>query len=539
MNLLGVVEVDREVYDYIVVGGGSAGAIVAARLSQATARVLLLEAGTTDRRLGVRIPAAIQKIYKDANWRYVAEPDPTRGDLKEARSAGKILGGGGSVNSCVFVRGHRADFDGWAKLGATGWDYESALPAFRRLESWERGADGYRGGDGPISVVVQTIRGEANTGFLDAARQAGYSRNPDYNASELDGCSFTQVNQRRGFRSQSSHEYLRRVASGQHLTLRTSAFAYRVLTEDGRAAGVEYRLDGQTRRAYAREEVLLGAGPYGTAKLLLLSGIGPRDVLSDVGVDLVCHSPGVGGNLQDHVYVIQPYRARIHTLNKRRPSDIAKGLTDFVLHGSGILTASVVQAIAMHRTDSGLEAPDTQIGFTPFAITREITPEGVKVGPAKDEGFNAASMWLTPRTRGRVRLRSANAADGPLIEHNLLADPDDLRDVLRAMQEVRRIMEQPAMKELTDGPFPGPAECRTDADWEAYARANAVAPSHPVGTCKMGSDDDAVVDPQLRVRGVAGLRVVDSSVMPTVTRGNTNAPAMMIAERAADFILGR
>jgi choline dehydrogenase len=534
-----LVEVDREVYDYIVVGGGSAGAIVASRLTQATARVLLLEAGATDRRIGVRVPAAIQSIYKDANWRYMAEPDPTRGGLEEARSAGKILGGGGSVNSCVFVRGHRADFDGWAKLGAAGWDYESVLPAFRRLESWERGADPFRGGDGPISVVVQTIRGEANTGFLDAARQAGYTRNPDYNARDLDGASFTQVNQRRGFRSQSSHEYLRRVASRQHLTLQTSALAGQVLIEGSQAVGVEYRRDGQTRRAYAREEVLLGAGPYGTAKLLMLSGVGPKDVLSDVGVEVVRHNPGVGANLQDHVYVIQPYRARIHTLNKRSRSDVVKGLADFVLHGSGILTTSVVQAIAMHRTDPSLEAPDTQIGFTPFAITREITPEGVKVGPASQEGFNAASMWLTPRTRGRVRLRSADPADGPLIEHNLLADRDDLRDVLLAMQEVRRIMEQPAMKELTYGPFPGPAECRTDADWEAYARANAVAPSHPVGTCRMGSGDEAVVDPELRVRGVAGLRVVDSSVMPTVTRGNTNAPAMMIGERAADLVLGR
>jgi choline dehydrogenase len=459
--------------------------------------------------------------------------------MKEARSAGKMLGGGGSVNSCVYVRGHRADFDGWAKQGATGWDYESVLPAFRRLETWERGVDRFRGGDGPISIVVQTIRGQANTAFLDAAREAGYPRNPDYNGEHLEGAAFTQVNQRRGFRSQSSHEYLRRVANHEHLTLRTEAVAQRILIENGRAVGVEYTHDGGVHRAYAHEEVLLSAGPFGTAKLLMLSGIGPRDALADVGVDVIRNLPGVGQNLQDHVLVIQPYRARIHTLNKRRPSDVVHGLTDFAFRGAGVLTASVVQALAMHRTDPTLEAPDTQIFFTPFAITREITPDGVKVGPAKEEGFNAASMWLTPRTRGVVRLRSSDPADAPLIRHDLLADPDDLRDVLRAMAEVRRVMEQPTMREITYGPFPAAAECTTDADWERFARANAVAPSHPVGTCRMGVDDGAVVDPELRVHGIAGLRVVDSSIMPTVTRGNTNAPSMMIGERAADFVLGR
>jgi choline dehydrogenase len=529
----------RDTYDYIVVGGGSAGCVVASRLTQATARVLMLEAGPSDRQIGVRVPAAIQKVYATANWKYVAQPDPTRGGIEEARSAGKMLGGGGSVNSCVYVRGHRADFDGWADRGATGWEYESLLPAFRRIETWERGADQYRGGNGPISVVVQTIRGQANTTFLEATREAGYARNPDYNGGALEGAAFTQVNQRRGFRSQSSHEYLRRVADREHLTLRTNTAVQRVLLENGAAVGVEYTVDGRLERAYAREEVLLGAGPFGTAKLLMLSGIGPREVLSDVNVELVRDLPGVGKNLQDHVLVIQPYRAKIHTLNKRRPSDVVRGLSDFALHGSGILTSSVVQALAMHRTDPALEAPDTQVFFTPFAITREITPEGVKVGPAREEGFNAASMWLTPRTRGEVRLRSSDPADLPLIRHDLLADPDDLRDVLRAMSEVRRVMEQPAMRAITRGPFPGAAECKTDADWERFARQNAVAPSHPVGTCRMGIDDEAVVDPELRVHGVKGLRVVDSSVMPTVTRGNTNAPSMMIGERAADFVLGR
>jgi choline dehydrogenase len=529
----------RDEYDYIVVGGGSAGAVVASRLSQATARVLMLEAGSTDRHIGVRIPAAIQRVYATANWKIVAEPDPTRNDLREARSAGKILGGGGSVNSCVYVRGHRADFDGWAKLGALGWDYESVLPAFRRLETWERGPDHYRGGDGPIAVGVQTIRDQANSTFLQAAREAGYPRNADYNGRDLEGTAFTQVNQRRGFRSQSSHEYLRRVADKRHLTVHTNARAHRVLLEDGRAVGVEYEYKGAARRAYAREEVLLAAGAYGTPKLLMLSGIGPRAVLADAGVEVAYELPGVGRNLQDHVLVIQPYRSRIHTLNKRTAGDVVKGLRDFALHGSGILTSSVVQVIAMHRTEPGLTAPDTQIFFTPFAITREITPDGVKVGPASQEGFNAASMWLTPRTRGVVRLHGSDPDANPLVRHDLLADPDDLRDVLRAMAEVRRIMDQPSMRAITKGPFPGAAECATDADWERYARANAVAPSHPVGTCRVGIDDEAVVDPELKVHGVPGLRVADSSIMPTVPRGNTNAASMMIGERAADFVLGR
>lgn len=527
-----------ETFDYIVVGGGSSGSVVAARLAEAGADVLLLEAGGSDRRIDVRIPAAVGIAYSKVNWKYPAEPDPTRTGGPEAWMAGKVMGGGGSINSCVFVRGNRSDYDGWAKQGCAGWDYDSVLPSFKRMETWGGDANEFRGSSGPISVNVQTNRGEANMAYLDACVQAGHQRNPDYNGASQDGVGLTQVNHRRGTRSQASREYLRRVAPKGKVTVRTHSFVHRVLLEQGAAVGVQYRHKATAMQARAREEVVISAGSIGSPRLLQLSGIGPRAALSDAGVEMALNLPGVGENLHEHPYLMQRWRAKIPTINKMRIGTAVGGLVDYVRNGSGLLAMTMVQVQCMARTDPGLESPDVQLQFVPFAITRAVDENGMfNVQQAKEQGFLAASTFLRPRARGSITIQGSAPDAPPRISYQFLSDRDDLRDCLRGLREVQRVMAQPAMAEITSGQLEPEAHCRTDADWEQYVRRTVTPSYHPVGTCKMGVDELAVVDPELRVHGVTNLRVADASIMPTITTGNTNAPSMMIGERAAELIL--
>jgi choline dehydrogenase len=528
---------NQESFDFVVIGAGSAGSIVASRLTQHGASVLVLEAGGTARRLDVLIPALVSSAYKKANWKYPVEPDPTRNGEPDFWMAGKVVGGSGSINACVFVRGNRADYDGWAKLGCTGWDFDSVLPSFKKMETWSLGAGEFRGGDGPIRVNVQSDRGVANMAFVEAAVQAGYPRNPDYNGASQDGVALIQVNHRRGTRSQASREYFRQVATSQLLTVRTRAMVQRVIFRSDQAVGVEYEHRGQLRRALVGEEVILSAGALASPKVLLLSGIGPSDQLNRFGLPIVSHSPGVGADLQEHAYLPQRWHAKIRTLNNLQVTTALRGAFDYATHGHGLLAMTVVPVHVIGRTDPSLAAPDLQLQFQPFTTERETEEHGT-VRRGKHNGFQPASTLLRPRVRGRVGLRSASAGDLPLIDYPFLQSGQDLRDIVAGARELRRIMEQPAMARITGDQFEPEKSCQSDDDWIDYARRSVRGLSHPAGTCRMGVDDMAVVDPELRVRGIRGLRVADASIMPMVTTGNTNAPSMMIGERAAELIIG-
>jgi choline dehydrogenase len=528
---------NQETFDYVVIGAGSTGSVVASRLTQTGASVLVLEAGGTDRRPDVLIPALVSSAYKKANWKYPVEPDPTRTGEPDFWMAGKVLGGSGSINACVFVRGNRADYDGWAKLGCTGWDFDSVLPSFKRMEAWSRGEDEYRGGDGPIRVDLQSDRGAANMAFVEAAVQAGYRANPDYNGASQDGVALIQVNHRRGTRSQASREYLRHVARKRQLTVRARAMVHRVIFQSDQAIGVEYEHRGRLRRALVAKEVILSAGALASPKVLLLSGIGPSDQLTRFGIPIVSDCPGVGANLQEHAYLPQRWHAKIRTLNNLQASAALRGAFEYVAHGRGLLAMTVVPVHVIGRTDPSLAAPDLQLQFQPFTVERGTDRHGT-VRRGKDNGFQPASTLVRPRVRGYVGLRSASPEAPPLIDYHFLQNSEDLRDIVAGARELRRIMEQPAMARIAGDQFEPEKSCQSDDEWREYARRSVRGLSHPAGTCKMGVDDMAVVDPELRVRGVQGLRVADASIMPVVTTGNTNAPSMMIGERAAELILG-
>jgi len=527
-----------EYFDYIVVGAGSGGSTVAGRLAEAGAKVLVLEAGGTDRRPDVLIPAGLPVAYQTSNWKYASEPDPSRNGVAESWPAGKLMGGSGSINATVFVRGNRADFDGWSAAGATGWDYASVLPDFKRMESWAGGADTYRGGSGPIAVDFQSISHPTTEPFLTAAKNSGHSFTADYNGEQQVGVGHIQVNQRRGIRSQASREYLRRLDFAAPPTIRTRAVVTRLLFNGRRVTGVEYVRRGATQLAHATREIILAAGTLATPKLLLLSGIGPKSHLSDVGIDVHTDLPGVGRNLQEHPAVMLRWVSKLPTVNNIGPAEAVGALYQYATQRKGILAACVYQLQVLHKTSASLDAPDIQIGFGCFSTERVPGKDGsVRILPTRQPGLQLTTVFLHPRYRGAVELRSRDPLSGPMIRHHLLGTNADTRDLLSGVREAQRIMGDPALRDYVDGMFEPERSCNSDQDWVDFLREHATYGSHAVGTCAMGGDDDAVVDPQLRVRDVEGLRISDASVMPQVTSGNTNAATMMIGERAAREIL--
>jgi len=495
--------------DYIVVGAGSAGSIIASRLASAGASVILVEAGGTDRRPDVALPLGIATLYLTANWKYPTAPEPGKYGKSSAFASGRIIGGSGSINAMVYARGRQADYDGWAQAGATGWSYRDTLPHFRALESWVDGPDEYRGGSGPIAVSWCGHHHEIDDAFIHAAADAGHRLNPDPNGANQLGVARSQVNQRRGYRSSSGREFLRGLPRDQRPTVLTRKTVTRVVVERGRAAGVEIG----DRVIRARQEVVLCAGAIGSAALLMNSGIAARGGVADL--------PGVGENFHDHLVVTQCWASKVPTINSMGPIRAGRALREFLTRGEGPMTTTPFEA--------QLFTEDFQIAVTPMKY--ELDPVTGRAVVRRSDAFTAYTVLMHPEARGRVHVREGK----PYIEFDRLGRPEDVRKLLAGAELTRELVEsQPAMRGVTGASL-------TPVEDDARRWLSTVESSiyHAVGTCRMGTDDGSVVGPDLRVHGVEGLRVADASVMPAITSGNTNAPTMMIALRAADLLLDR
>jgi choline dehydrogenase len=522
--------------DYLIVGAGSAGCVLANRLSADPRHaVLLLEAGGKDTNPWIHVPVGYFKTMHDPelDWCYRTEPDDNVAGRRIDWPRGKVLGGSSSLNGLLYVRGQREDYDRWAELGNRGWGYADVLPYFRKSEDQERGADAYHGVGGPLKVSDLRLRRPIADHFIAAAQEIGIPLNPDYNGATQEGVGYFQQTAYRGFRWSTAKGFLKPVRERANLRVETRAQICRVLFEGNTAVGVEYLQDGERKTARARIEVILAAGAIGSPQILQHSGVGPAKLLQRVGVPVRVDLPGVGRNLQDHLQVRLVFRTRERTLNDEVNHPLRKAWigVQYALWRTGPLTLAASQVVIFTRSRPGLDRPDIQFHMQPLSADKPGK------GAHPFSAFTSSVCQLRPFSRGSVEIRSADPLQHPAIHAGYLSDERDHPVVIDGIKVARRIAAAPALAPHIVSEFVPGAQYQSDAELLDAARQFSQSIYHPAGTCKMGSDPLAVVDDRLRVRGVARLRVVDASIMPELVSGNTNAPVIMIAEKAADMIL--